>query len=92
MTHWQPLSEKAEADLRARLDAAEQVCILMGGCALQGGERADAATQAWMDWRARVGNEPVRDVAPERVRFLAQRRRDTEAASVARLRDQGLIE
>lgn len=82
----------SEEELRERLAAAEQVCILVGWTGI--GDQTDplqqAVTQAWLDWThlPTVGQpEPQSPEWQARVQDLANRRTATRALTLGRLRD-----
>jgi hypothetical protein len=79
-------------ELRERLAAAEQVCVLVGWSAI--GNQTDplqrALTQAWLDWTHRPDVGQPDPQSPEwqaRVQDLANRRTATRTLTLGRLRD-----
>lgn len=79
--------------LKARLEAAERTCVLLGWYALpDDSERGKAVLQAWMDWSALPGVETgpaahrdLEALIPE----LARRRDETRARTLDRIRELG---
>jgi hypothetical protein len=75
--------------LEARLDAAEDVCVLFAWSPIGDGVRNDAAFEAWAVWRKNHGGDDSRKGNPhltdDVIQAMSDRREATRKATLARL-------
>lgn len=77
--------------LRARLEAAERVCVLYGWTAAgDGSTRSKALHELWVQWLDLSGVSLLQsdhpDLSSERIAELASHRDETRARTLARMR------
>lgn len=84
----------AETDIRARLEAAERVCVMFGWTAARmDSDRDKALHELWAEWVSISGvstsPEDHPDLSDDRIAELARRRDETRRRTLARIRAEG---